>query len=77
MSMPGGMMMSTDPDRIVAIMAFAEANKGGKYDAVIKNGEAFIKGIQHEDDESKPSHGGFSYPGVLAGKPSSTGGGSR
>ncbi len=46
----------------VAIMAFAEANKGGKYDAVIKNAQAFIKQIQHDDD-SKPSHGGFSYDG--------------
>jgi squalene-hopene/tetraprenyl-beta-curcumene cyclase len=46
----------------VAIMAFAEANKGGKYDAVIKNAEAFIKGIQH-DDAANPTHGGFSYDG--------------
>lgn len=51
----------------VAIMAFAEANKGGKYDAVIKNAEKFLKNIQHAGDESDPAHGGFSYDGK--GKP--------
>ncbi len=56
----------------VAIMAFAEANKGGKYDAVIKNADTFIKKIQH-DDEDKPSHGGFSYDGKKSPDMSNTG----
>jgi squalene-hopene/tetraprenyl-beta-curcumene cyclase len=47
----------------VAVMAFTEANKGGKYDAVIRNAEAFLKNIQYGDDDSKPTHGGFSYDG--------------
>ena len=47
----------------VALMAFAEANQGGKYDAVLKNGRDFLKGIQHQGDDSEPTHGGFSYDG--------------
>ena len=29
-------------------MAFQEANKGGKYDAVIKNATKFLKGLQDD-----------------------------
>ncbi|MCI0680748.1 MAG: hypothetical protein L0Y71_01475 [Gemmataceae bacterium] len=47
----------------VAIMAFQEANQGGKYDAVIKDAAAFIQRIQHEDDPNNPAFGGFSYDG--------------
>lgn len=47
----------------VALMAFKEANQGGKYDAVIKDAAAFIKRIQHEDDPNNPAFGGFSYDG--------------
>lgn len=47
----------------IAIMAFAEANKAGKYDAVIKNGEKFIRAIQNQEGEAQPTHGGFSYDG--------------
>ena len=51
----------------VAVMAFAEANEGGKYDAILKNAADFLKGIQHGGDESDPAHGGFDYTGK--GKP--------
>ena len=47
----------------VAIMAFRDANSGGKYDALIKDAAAFLKRIQHEDDPKNVSHGGFSYDG--------------
>jgi len=46
----------------VAIMAFKEANKNGKYDTLIKNASAFIKKLQH-DDENNPTFGGFGYDG--------------
>jgi hypothetical protein len=48
----------------VAIMAFKEANKDGKYDAVLKNAAKFLKGIQQEEsttDLSKLNAGGFGY----------------
>jgi squalene-hopene/tetraprenyl-beta-curcumene cyclase len=48
----------------VAVMAFKEANKDGKYDAVIKNAGNFLKGLQHEEsttDLSKLDGGGFGY----------------
>ena len=47
----------------VALMTFAEANKDGQYDAVIKSARDFIKKIQHDDAENNPTHGGFSYDG--------------
>ena len=47
----------------VALMAFKEANKGGKYDAVLKNGSNFLKRIQTEADESNTAFGGFGYDG--------------
>jgi squalene-hopene/tetraprenyl-beta-curcumene cyclase len=48
----------------IAIMAFKEANKDGKYDAILKNAGLFLKGIQHEEgpsDLSKVFAGGFGY----------------
>jgi squalene-hopene/tetraprenyl-beta-curcumene cyclase len=46
----------------VAIMAFAEANKGGKYDSIIKKAAAFIKGLQNQDADPKdPKSGGVGY----------------
>jgi hypothetical protein len=48
----------------VALMAFKEANKGGKYDALIKNATAFIRKVQHLEPESETGdvkHGGFGY----------------
>jgi squalene-hopene/tetraprenyl-beta-curcumene cyclase len=47
----------------VAIMAFAEANQGGKYDAVIKNASDFIKKLQYLDDEKDAKFGGLGYDG--------------
>jgi squalene-hopene/tetraprenyl-beta-curcumene cyclase len=47
-----------------SVMAFAEANKGGKYDTVLKNAVAFLKGIQASDADPKdPRGGGASYDG--------------
>ena len=34
----------------VAIMGFAEANKGGKYDTLIKNASKFLKRLQYGDN---------------------------
>jgi hypothetical protein len=45
----------------VAVMAFQEANKGGKYDTIIKNAGAFLKGIQKESDPKNTAFGGFGY----------------
>ncbi len=47
----------------VAIMAFKEANQGGKYDAILKSAGDFLKRIQHEDDAKNTAFGGFSYDG--------------
>jgi squalene-hopene/tetraprenyl-beta-curcumene cyclase len=46
----------------VAVMAFQEANKDGKYRALIKNAAAFLKGIQVNDADPKdPKSGGVGY----------------
>jgi len=45
----------------VAIMALKEANKDGKYDAVIKAGGEYIKKLQHEEEETHVNYGGFGY----------------
>jgi hypothetical protein len=48
----------------VALMAFREANAGGKYDAVIKNASKFLKGLQYDEaraDAKDPRHGGVGY----------------
>jgi squalene-hopene/tetraprenyl-beta-curcumene cyclase len=48
----------------VAVMAFKEANKDGKYDAILKRASQFLKGLQHEEsttDLSKLNAGGFGY----------------
>lgn len=52
----------------VAIMAFKEANKDGKYDTVIANASKFLKTLQGEPgDESETTFGGVGYAG--AGRP--------
>ncbi len=55
----------------VAIMAFREANAGGKYDAIIKNGARFIRGLQHDQpaDPKKVETGGFGYDKPGKGRP--------
>ncbi len=45
----------------VALIAFKEANKDGRYDTVIKNAANFLKTLQHSDDPSKPEYGGVGY----------------
>jgi hypothetical protein len=46
----------------VALMAFKDANKGGKYDAIIRNATAFLKGLQHDAADPKdPRGGGVGY----------------
>ena len=48
----------------VALMAFQEANKDGKYDAILKNGVKFLKGLQDADADAKDPHfGGVGYNG--------------
>ena len=44
----------------VAIVAFHDANTGGKYDTLIKNASQFIKTLQQEDAKSL-GLGGFGY----------------
>src|SRR5262249_54088732 len=34
----------------VAVMAFAEANKDGKYDSILKNATAYLKKLQYGDN---------------------------
>ena len=45
----------------VAVMAFHEANKNGKYDTILKNATKFLKGIQTKGPESSSSFDGFGY----------------
>jgi squalene-hopene/tetraprenyl-beta-curcumene cyclase len=51
----------------IALMAFQEANSGGRYDAVIKGGQTFLKTMQWDDGEGKdpsdPYYGGAGYGG--------------
>jgi squalene-hopene/tetraprenyl-beta-curcumene cyclase len=45
----------------VALLAFKEANSGGKYDKVIANASKFLKGLQNQ--EKGDSFGGVGYDG--------------
>jgi hypothetical protein len=45
----------------VALMAFKDANTGGKYDGIIKNAAAFLKKLQYGGDEMNPRYGGVGY----------------
>jgi squalene-hopene/tetraprenyl-beta-curcumene cyclase len=50
----------------IAIMAFKEANAGGKYDAILKKAAAFIRGLQYGEPNTDPKNvkfGGFGYDG--------------
>ncbi|HEY2156800.1 MAG TPA: prenyltransferase/squalene oxidase repeat-containing protein [Isosphaeraceae bacterium] len=51
----------------IALMAFHEANVRGRYDAQIKAGQAFLKGLQWDESEGKgpddPFYGGAGYGG--------------
>jgi squalene-hopene/tetraprenyl-beta-curcumene cyclase len=45
----------------VAVMALHEANKDGRYDAVIKNAAKFLKGLQYGGSDEDPRSGGLDY----------------
>jgi len=49
----------------LAMLCFAEANRDGRYDKLLKNGDRFIKGLQWDKDEehdrASPSYGGAGY----------------
>ncbi len=51
----------------MAIMCFAEANRGGKYDKLLAGAEAFVKKLQWDADEGQDiasaSYGGAGYGG--------------
>lgn len=51
----------------IALMAFNQANVGGKYDAQIKAGQAYLKTLQWDEGEKKgaddPFYGGAGYGG--------------
>lgn len=47
----------------IAITTFQEANKGGKYDAIIANAQKFLKSIQQGGPEDGLAYGGFGYDG--------------
>lgn len=52
----------------VALMAFKEANKKGKYDSLVKNATNFLKGIQQDEvDEKHAAFGGFGYDATKKG----------
>jgi squalene-hopene/tetraprenyl-beta-curcumene cyclase len=45
----------------VALMALHEANKDGRYNAVIKNASAYLKRLQYDVDEKDVKFGGVGY----------------
>ena len=47
----------------LAILCFQEANRGGRYDMLLKRAEAFVKNLQWDDDEGK-SKPDFEYGGA-------------
>ena len=47
----------------VGLMAFQEANKDKKYDALIKSATGFLKDLQHHDDDKDVQFGGLGYNG--------------
>jgi squalene-hopene/tetraprenyl-beta-curcumene cyclase len=51
----------------IALMAFQEANTGGRFDGFLKNGQAFLKTVQWDESEDKDHasdfYGGAGYGG--------------
>ncbi len=51
----------------IALLAFQEANRKGRYDRIIKSGQDFLKGKQWDESEGKnrddPFYGGAGYGG--------------
>ncbi len=43
----------------IGLMAFTEANKGGRYDRIIKSAQTFLKTMQWDEGEGKTSEDGF------------------
>src|SRR5438309_10342374 len=56
----------------VALMAFHEANTGGKYDKLIKNAGGFLKGLQSSADPKDVRSGGVGYDDKSRPDPSNT-----
>src|SRR5579885_487394 len=52
----------------IALMAFHEANRGGRYDRIIKGGQDFLKATQWDEGEGRgrddPAYGGMGYGGA-------------
>src|SRR5262249_44770393 len=57
----------------VAVMAFKEANVGGRYDTVLKNARDFLVGLQQGGDVADARHGGFGYDATKRPDMSNTG----
>lgn len=51
----------------LAVVCFSEANKGGKYDTILKNADKFLKGLQFDGQEGQSpediAFGGAGYGG--------------
>jgi squalene-hopene/tetraprenyl-beta-curcumene cyclase len=47
----------------IALITFKEANKGGKYNAIIANATKFLKSLQQGGPEGELPFGGFGYDG--------------
>ena len=51
----------------LGVLCFAKANRAGKYDAILKNADKFLKGLQFGDDDGRQpsdvSYGGVGYGG--------------
>jgi squalene-hopene/tetraprenyl-beta-curcumene cyclase len=45
----------------IAVMALHEANRDKKYDAILKNATAYLKGLQQKDDDKDVKFGGVGY----------------
>lgn len=45
----------------IALVTFKEANKGGKYDAIIANASKYLKTLQQGGSDSELPFGGFGY----------------
>lgn len=43
----------------IALLAFQEANAGGKYDRTIRDGQAYLKSMQWDESEGKSREDGF------------------
>jgi len=51
----------------LAVLCLTEANRDGKYDAILKRADAFVKGIQWDESEGK-EESDFGYGGAGYGK---------